>query len=82
VVRRVHGLRVVRPFALDPHVVTKVLRAHSVLLSINAVYKNFKPLLEREGLPLSDSAICVMASVSAESKPQAIRNLRAQEAGG
>jgi hypothetical protein len=51
VVRRVHGLRVIRPFALDPHVVTKVLRAHSVLLSINAVYKNFKPLLEREGLP-------------------------------
>ena len=81
-VRRVHGLRVVRPFALDPRMVTKVLRAHSVLLSINAVYRNFKPLLEREGLPLSDSAIFVMASVSAESKPQAIRNLRAQEAGG
>jgi len=62
VVRRVRGLRVVHPFTLELPMVTKVLRAPSVQLSINAVYRPFKPLQEREGLPLSDSAIYVMAS--------------------
>ena len=81
--RRVRGLRVARPFALDPPMVTKGLRAPSVQLSINAVNRNFKPLLERASLPpIRFRDLCHgFLSLLAQSG-QPIRNFQAQEAGG
>jgi integrase len=85
VVRRVCGLRVARPFVLDPscgyH--RKGARELSVQPLINVAIRSSKSMLERAGLPpirchdLRHSCLSLLAQSC-----QPIRNLQAQEVGG
>ena len=71
------------PLRSIPPMVTKGLRAPSVQLSINAVNRNVKPLLERASLPLirfRDLRHGFLSLLAQSGQP--IRNLQTQEAGG